>query len=58
MKYPLEKISDPENTFKKIFGNYEIHTRKKSKSTKYPQEKLSDQQNTLKKTFCNYEIPT
>ena len=42
MKYPLEKISDPENTFEKIFGNYEINTRKNFKSTKYSKEKSSD----------------
>ena len=46
MKYPREKILDPQNTYEKKFGTHVIPTRKNFGPTEYPREKTLDQQNT------------
>ena len=48
MKYPREKIWDPQNTHKKKFRTHELPTRKYFGSTKYPQEKFLDPKITHK----------
>ena len=57
MKYPRERILDPQNTYEKKFCTHEIPTRKNFRPSKYPREKFGPHQIPTRKNFGPTKYP-
>ena len=56
-KFPQENKKDPQNTHRKKYWTYKLHTRKNFGSLKYPRENTLVAQNNHEKTYWIYKYP-